>query len=554
MKLLGLVRRDSTLPLGKVLFMASLAGLSNASVLAIINVAAEQAANQSQSFRYLVLFALAILIYILSQKYILFTTTAEVEAILHRIRRRIAQKIRGADLEPLEKIGRSQIYASVSKETLTISEAAGIVVAGCQSGILVFFTIFYIAWLSKTAFFLFVLFIGMAITVHFKNVGRMNRYLHAAVTQENRLFETLTHMLDGFKEVKMSAARSDALFAAIDKISGKVADIKTRFQKQHAIIFIFSQSSFYVLLAVMAFLLPRLSVAYTDVTIKVTTAILFIVGPITTMVSAVPILASANVAVENIDRLEQELERAASPAVDGRHAISSFRTVGLEGATFRFTDPRTTRPFRVGPLDLSVDAGELLFIAGGNGAGKSTFLKLLTSLYYPESGAVEVDGKPIGTGGYPAYRDLFSIIFSDYHLFDRLYGMDEVDPERVEALLAELELDGLTELDGDRFTNLDLSSGQRKRLALLVSLLEDKPIYAFDEWAADQDPAFRRKFYEVILPRLRDEGKTVLVVTHDDRYFRFADRLLEMEDGRFVDRERSGKTRPSKETEPDGGR
>ena len=85
-----------------------------------------------------------------------------------------------------------------------------------------------------------------------------------------------------------------------------------------------------------------------------------------------------------------------------------------------------------------------------------------------------------------------------------------------------------------RFSTLDLSTGQRKRLAMVAALLDDKPIYIFDEWAADQDPGFRRYFYEGLLGELKARGKTVLAVTHDDRYFGVADRVVKRGEGGVV--------------------
>lgn len=180
-------------------------------------------------------------------------------------------------------------------------------------------------------------------------------------------------------------------------------------------------------------------------------------------------------------------------------------------------------------------AGEIVFIVGGNGSGKSTFLKLLTFLYSPMGGSIKVDGTDIREMDHSHYRNLFSVIFSDYHLFDRLYGVRGVDDRRVQELLEVMEMESKTEWVDDRFTNIDLSTGQRKRLALVTSFLEDKSIYVFDEWAADQDPGFRKYFYEVILQDLKRQGKTIIAATHDERYFDVADRVLKMEYGQFVD-------------------
>ncbi len=537
MKLLKFLRRESNVSLRSLTVMAGIAGLSNAFVLAIINVAVQHATDDVHRFEHLLLFLLAIGLYITAQRYIMVTSTAEIESILHRIRLRLGDKIRRSDQQPLEKIGRSEIYASVTRETQTISNAAGVIVVGLQAAILIFFTVIYIAWLSRTALLLAVGISALAMTVYFRRVTRLHRDLHRASERENRLFELLTDMLDGFKEVKMNPRRSDGVYAHYRQISESTAAVKIDTQTQLAVQFIFSQTMFYLLVAAMVFVVPRLSETYNDIIVKATTAVLFLIAPISNMVSSVPIFANANVSIENIERLEGLLDESAgasATAAEPAAELEPLREITFDGVTFQFKDS-AAHPFTVGPVDLTLNAGETVFISGGNGSGKSTFLMLLLALYYPQKGVIRYNGTALVEATYPAYRQLFAVVFSDYHLFRRLYGLDDVTGERIAALLADMELENKTRYKDGEFTTLELSSGQKKRLALLVSLLEDRPIYVFDEWAADQDPIFRRKFYEELLVQLKDRGKTVIAVTHDDRYYECADRLLKMEEGKFVD-------------------
>jgi putative ATP-binding cassette transporter len=197
--------------------------------------------------------------------------------------------------------------------------------------------------------------------------------------------------------------------------------------------------------------------------------------------------------------------------------------------------------FRVGPVNLTFRPGELVFIVGGNGSGKTTLAKVLTGLYEPEGGTIELDGKPIGFAERAAYRQRFTAVFNDFHLFDALLGI--VDPNaasrsqadaRANALVAKLALDHKVQVVNGAFSTRELSTGQRKRLALVIAYLEDRPFYLFDEWAADQDPQFKAVFYEQLLPELRSRGKTVLVISHDDRYFHLADRVLKLDNGSIV--------------------
>ncbi|MGH6979924.1 MAG: ATP-binding cassette domain-containing protein, partial [Stellaceae bacterium] len=190
--------------------------------------------------------------------------------------------------------------------------------------------------------------------------------------------------------------------------------------------------------------------------------------------------------------------------------------------------------FRVGPFNVKFKAGETVFISGGNGSGKSTFMRLFTSLYWPRDGHVALDGEPVTRDTVENYRALFTAVFSEYHLFKRLYGVSPDTLSEIPELLKLFEIEDKTKFVDGAFTTVSLSAGQRKRVALIVALLERRPICVLDEWAADQDPLFRRKFYEDLLPMFKARGMTVIAVSHDDRYFEVADRRLHLEEGRIV--------------------
>ncbi|HEX3126521.1 MAG TPA: cyclic peptide export ABC transporter [Thermoanaerobaculia bacterium] len=537
MALLEMLRRESTVSQTKMSFISALSGLSNALILALINLSIESAAQYNLHFRHLFLFLVVLSLFIVTRRYVAIHATTELQAVLHKVRVRLADKIRHADLEPLEKIGRSDLYSSVNRETDTISQAGRPMQQAFQSAILFFFTLIYIALISFIAFILFCVLIWVSAAIYLRRKRAIRNEMYGALESENKLFDSLTHVLDGFKEIKINTARSDDVFHHIIQRSNIARGLKSRVEIEFALLSLFSIVSFYGGLAVVVFLLPTLNPEYSQVVVKVTTAVLFIIGPIFTIIGAVPDIANAQVAAQTIANVEEELDRAAYYRTVPGPAFDSSQEIVLDGVVFQF-DESSGRPFSVGPIDLTVKAGEILFIAGGNGSGKSTLLKLLTALYYPQKGTIRIDGTTLGESTYTAYRNLFSVIFSDYHLFDRIYGLGEVDPARVHEWLKVLEIEDKTSFVNGEFTNLDLSTGQRKRLALLVSMLENKSIYVFDEWAADQDPVFRRRFYRELLPGLKSRGKTVIAVTHDDSYYDAADRLLMMKDGRLVHLER----------------
>ena len=287
----------------------------------------------------------------------------------------------------------------------------------------------------------------------------------------------------------------------------------------------------------MVFILPRFIEVYADSVTEIAAVILFIIGPLSTVVSGFPAYTKANIAVLDINDLEMNLDH-----LNGRphlfnetvqKHIAAFNTVSLKSVEFSYYDVQKDALFKTGPIELTLKKGETLFIVGGNGSGKSTLLKLLTGLYTPEKGKIEVDNTIISPENVQEYRELFSAIFSDFHLFDRLYGIKDWSDDEIFSLIKEFQLEDKTSFKDGVFTNLNLSTGQKKRIAMIVALLENRPICVFDEWAADQDPEFRRYFYYELIPKLKQTGKTIIIVSHDDQYFNTADRIMKMDYGQL---------------------
>jgi putative ATP-binding cassette transporter len=191
--------------------------------------------------------------------------------------------------------------------------------------------------------------------------------------------------------------------------------------------------------------------------------------------------------------------------------------------------------FILGPINLTIFPKEILFLTGGNGSGKTTLAKLLTGLYVPAAGEILLNGKPVTDENRELYRQHFSVVFSDFHLFDSLLGMNRAKLDnRANEYLSQLQLDHKVQVKEGALSTTELSQGQRKRLALLTAYLEDRPIYIFDEWAADQDPQFKEVFYYQLVPELKALGKTIVVISHDDRFYQVADRILKLDYGKLV--------------------
>jgi len=543
MKLWQFFRKHSDASISRVILVASISGLSNALLLAVVNQAAQYAEDTGRaSWLLFAEFLIVIALYVVTQRYILHIASIEVERIVATLRISFADKIRRADLDSIEGLGRAQIYASVNTETMTISQAAAPLMIACQGATLVLFSLGYIYYISGWAFVLTVVIVGAGIAIHFSNRAQLARDLQTSTSKENEYFDVLTDLLEGFKEVKLNVRRSIELYQRLRTIATEAALLKTTTGTRYADYYIFTQVLFYSLIASMVFMLPNVASGYSPLVSKLTASILFITGPLTMVVGVLPIVAGANNAIQNIERLEAQLNRAQRAARQKENgapiaAPAAFREIRLDQVYYAYKDAHGAKQFELGPIDLTISRGETIFLVGGNGSGKSTLLKLLTGLYYPQSGTIWVDNHDIHTLGLQSYRELFSAIFSDYHLFHRVYGVDwQQASGRVSQLVSDMELVTKTAWTPEGFDKQDLSTGQKKRLALIVSLVEDRPVFVFDEWAADQDPQFREKFYTNRLPELKQQGKTIIAATHDDAYFKNpnVDRVLKMELGKFV--------------------
>jgi len=535
MSFLQLVRREMHGSLPKLLFMSALGGIATAAILAAIN-----AGLQGKSGLWApVLFLVALFLFINAQYYVTISTTAEIEAIIHKIRLRLMDQIRHSELLAIEGIGRSRIFSAITGDTAVLTQASNMLCFTVQGAVLICFVAIYVAFLSLAAIVTTIVIVSIAATIfHLKN-RRLVAEKQRSAEWERRLFDRLTDFLDGFKEIRLNNARSDDLFDDAVDVSRTAANIKIKSQAETFKLIVTSQISMYVLLGAVVFVAPQFSGELGGAALtKTTTALMFIVGACFGLVQSIPVLLNANAAADRIEQLEIALRATASPK---RHEIpipKRFDTIEMRNIEFRYVDRFSDVSFKIGPIDFDLRSGELVFITGGNGSGKSTFLRVLSGLYPPDSGEITLDGMHVDENTRDTYRNLMSAIFFDYHLFQRLYGIPEPEPGEVDRLLAQFRLGDKTGLTDGQFRTLDLSGGQRRRLALIVSLLEKRPILLLDEWTAEQDPEFRRKFYDELLPDLMKAGATIVVITHDDRYLDELDlpaRRIRMDEGRIVE-------------------
>ncbi|CAO3457490.1 hypothetical protein [Azospirillum argentinense] len=522
----------------EVLGVTGLAGLANVVLLSLINMASGlAAAGQPVGVRPVLMFLVAVGIYFLTNRASLSGANALLQQRLADLKLEIADGIRRSPLRTLEEMGRGEIYTILAQETNYLSQVFPLLVAAAQGLFLVVFCLAYIAILSQDSFVIISFFSAVGVLFFWIRRLRLTRDLASVHEREAAMLQSLSHFSEGFPELRLNADRNDALFRRFARIVGDLETEVVRIGKDWVVLILFSNAFLYAMLGIVVFVLPAFLDGYSDTIYKITAAAIFCIGPVLGVFAVAHIHSRAEIGLGHVYWLQERLAKGATDmgasAVEPG-AFADFREIALDGVEFQYEDAQGAVSFRTGPWDLTIRRGELLMLRGGNGVGKSTTLKLLCGLYRPSAGVIRVDGVAVDDGNLQRYREIFSAIFADFHLFDRLHGLETADPERVRALIERMQLTAKVGFAGGRFTTQDLSTGQRKRLAMIVALLEDRPVHIFDEWAADQDAHFRERFYTEILPDLRRQGKSVIVVTHDDLYWDLADRVITLEFGAIV--------------------
>ncbi len=542
MNLLRFLRSAPSANWVTIVVMSSIAGFAGGAVLALINLGATAEGAETppsvSRTQLVVLFIITILIYVVAKQYSATRTAAILEQLVTEFRLRVCEKLRRAELEVVESLNRSEVFSTVTQESSRIAQSGFLATNLAQQALTLVVGSVYLAYLSPVAFCLFA--IGSAVSV-WKIVNHREALIaiiRKDAQKQAELFSYLDHLLSGFKETKLSQTKGDAILLGMTKIASESRDLRLQTSRFFVNSSILADLTLYLLLGSAVFVLPEIIPTYADVIVKASLAILFVFAPLATVVSGLPQLTEVDHAIERLFRLERQLDETSGP-IDDAEAVrmpsfADFRAIRLRGVIYTYPKVDESEAFSVGPIDLEIRRGEVNFLVGGNGSGKTTLMKLVAGLYEPKSGEILVDEVVVTRRLRPAYRELFAGVFSDFHLFDTLYGIEQVDAEAVADLLERMQIAHKVTVRNGRFSTLNLSTGQRKRLALVASLLEDRPVYLFDEWTADQDPRFRKEFYETILRGMKRDGKTVIAITHDDRYWPVADHKFELDYGRIV--------------------
>jgi len=460
------------------------------------------------------------------------------QGAIAELRRGLIRKILSVPLRDLEEIGTPRILVALTDDVFNITQALMAIPIISVNVAMLLGGAVYLGWLSwKILLSIFGLIIVGGVGYRLF-VASAYRCLHVAREEQDKLYSYFRALTDGIKELKLHRNRRGEFLtkniqAATDIYQEHNVAAETRFIAAQT----WNHFLYFAVIGLVLFVAPVMGTFSEKTLTGYVLATLYLMGPLAGVLSSFSLFARAEIALQKVEKLGVSLSEHSTEvcAIEDTESEISFEKLELDGVIHTYHVEHEDSSFVLGPINLTFRPGELVFLVGGNGSGKSTLAKIVTGLYLPEAGEIRLDGKPVTNKNRDEYRQLFSAIFADFYLFENLLGLKNPHlDEQAKIYLKQLHLHHKVKVANGALSTTAVSQGQRKRLALLTAYLEDRPFYLFDEWASDQDPYFKRIFYTELLPDLKARGKTVLVISHDDKYFDLADRLIKLDYGKIV--------------------
>lgn len=534
MSLLVFLLRSSWWMVAIAILTGFLSGGSTASLIALISRSLGQGSLHSLTAMAWVFVGLALIALVTSVISQLMLIHLAQEAVF-QLRLSLSRQILASELAHLEKLGAPRILATLTDDVQAVTDAVRLVPFLCIDLATVAGCLVYIAWLSWHVFFLVIGLTIAALSSCSWLLSRGKRLLARAREEQDHLFQHFRTVTEGTKELKLHYWRRQAFLKEdLQPTAAAFRRHSVRGLTMFAITASWGKLIFFFAVGFVLFALPKFMTLNPQTVSGYVLTFTYLMLPMDRLVNQLPTLSRAGIALDKIDSLGLSLVSRAEALTTPAPARQGWETIALKRVTYTYQTDQEETDFVLGPIDLALHRGEIIFLVGGNGSGKSTLAKLITGLYRPEGGDIYLDEQVIDADHQEWYRQHFSVVFADFYLFDRLLGLDQTDLDaQAQHYLKRLRLDRKVTVTQGRLSTTALSQGQRKRLTLLTAYLEDRPLYVFDEWAADQDPTFKDLFYREFLPQLRQQGKTVLVISHDDHYFHLGDRVLKLNYGQI---------------------
>jgi putative ATP-binding cassette transporter len=478
------------------------------------------------------LFMLLVGIYFVVSTYAQMQLTSLGHQLVMELRVRLLKQILDSDWSVLKKITKAKLMTSLSNDVQYISYAFVRMPELLQGGLFVVMACAYMWYLSPAIFGITMIWIVATLIGGTWSVIKVYKHFLHIREMDNHIHKEYESVYEGFKELALNRHRAHALFNRFNSTTDTYRQHIVAADNAHAFAGNFTNVMMLSAVGLIFYLSAYQQWASMDVAITLAISLLFIRTPLISAVGAFPTLLQARVSFNTINALALDpyQHTFSLPAPISRN----WQKLALRDVTYAYD---TKNDFVLKPINLTIHRGETVFLIGANGSGKSTLSMLLAGLYPPASGNIYVDDVKVESTNYIAYRQLFSSVFTDFYLFSELIDSEgqHADTQLIKEWVERLQMEGKVPVEDSRLVNVNMSQGQRKRLGLLLSVVENKQILILDEWAADQDPSFRKVFYEELLPLLKQQGYTIFAISHDDKYFHHADRILEMRQGELLE-------------------
>lgn len=514
-----------------------ISGISSAGLIAIVNTSLNSNNPASWIQIFLGIATISITTGIISR----FVLIDLAQTSVYNVRIQLSRLILTAPFQKLEQLGASKLLATLTDDVTSLSNSISIIPFLCIDLAIITSCLVYLAYLSSSVFVVTIVLITIALVLIQFMILQANQLFRGARAENDRLLQLFRSITDGIKELKLNwQRRQEFIDLDLKESAGISRDRNIRALQIFSVAATFGQLIFFAIMGILIFIMPKYIQLTPAMLSGYVLTLTYLMSPFANMLEQLPALLRASVAISKIESmgliLAEQIEIVNPPS------IASPQVTSLELDNINHTYQGDEQNFHLGSIDLKFNTDRLIFIVGGNGSGKSTLAKLLTGLYIPEIGEIRLNGETIDNDNREWYRQHFSVVFGDFFLFDKLLGTGkdyaELDAE-AQGYLQLLQIEHKVQIKDGVLSTTNLSQGQRKRLALLTAYLEDRPIFLFDEWAADQDPVFRDIFYHQLLPDLKKRGKLVFAISHDDRYFHLADRVIKLDYGK-VESDKAG--------------
>ncbi|WP_143870275.1 cyclic peptide export ABC transporter [Catenovulum sediminis] len=462
-----------------------------------------------------------------SISHILSVYIVHKSTVLHRIE--LYKRINALSYSALERIGQARLINIINVDIHNIYSAATSLPFIWISLITVMGTLSYLLYLNERVF-VFVLFAILIAIVIYQIPSILGvRYFSRSRASFDKVQDGAKGLIYGAKELKLSRHKSQN-YLNENLIKPEFDALQDNFKGMAIVTFaeVYGELIAFLVIGIVIFHLTYMYAIDQTELFGIVVALLYLTGPVSIILGSLGEIQKGKVSLKRIQAFYAEMHEEKN--ADVQQTVMPPQIMLLKNLSYQYADATADNSFALKDINLKFKQGEVTFIVGGNGSGKSTLSKLLTLHYHATAGQILYDGVELNSSNLQSYREHISAIYTDFYLFEKLYG--EIDEEKSARLLSYLELQEKVVIKDNQFSTLNLSDGQRKRLALFAALYENRQICLFDEWAADQDPRFKDIFYRTILPSLKAQGKIIIAITHDDRYFDYADQLVLMENGR----------------------